>query len=305
MHCGTVTAAARALHITQPAVTRLLHSLEDQVGFPLFERISGRLVPTDEGRAFFYEVDKAFIGLEQLEKSAKTIRERPSGIFHIASMPMLSLSFIPEVIGKMDNRALKTLLRNYRSDQVLQVIEVGGCDLGFAILEEAKGINAECLRFEGDMCCLLPENSCLHDLPVIYPEHLNNCPLVCYEHAEPQAMIDQVFEQQGVTYKPAAEASFAMSVGSLVAAGVGHGIVDPFTAIHFSRFGLSFKPFKPALPFHFDILFPAGYPLSSSASSFLKLFFKTVKDEGICYQLVPVSHGNLIEKVLVELDQYM
>ncbi|WP_174875330.1 LysR family transcriptional regulator [Vogesella oryzae] len=69
---GTVTAAANYLHIAQPAVSRLIASLEEAVGFPLFERIKGRLQPTSQGRAFYLEVDRAFVGMERLRQSAST-----------------------------------------------------------------------------------------------------------------------------------------------------------------------------------------------------------------------------------------
>ena len=43
---GTTAAAAAEMHISQPAVSRLLADLEDHLGFRLFERKKGRLLPT-------------------------------------------------------------------------------------------------------------------------------------------------------------------------------------------------------------------------------------------------------------------
>ena len=45
---GSLTQAAAALHITQPAASKLLASAEAQLGFKLFERVKGRLVATRE-----------------------------------------------------------------------------------------------------------------------------------------------------------------------------------------------------------------------------------------------------------------
>ena len=50
IEAGTVTEAAERLSISQPAVTRLINDLEQTLGFNLFERRSGRLVPTSEAR---------------------------------------------------------------------------------------------------------------------------------------------------------------------------------------------------------------------------------------------------------------
>lgn len=53
MQTGSVSAAARLLHVTQPAVSRTLQHAELQLGFPLFERVRGRLTPTNEAAALF------------------------------------------------------------------------------------------------------------------------------------------------------------------------------------------------------------------------------------------------------------
>ena len=54
---ASVTAAAANMHVSQPSVSRLLHSLEEAVGFNLFERRKGRLVPAELSGAI--GVDKA------------------------------------------------------------------------------------------------------------------------------------------------------------------------------------------------------------------------------------------------------
>jgi len=50
MLCQTVTKASEMLHISQPAATRLIADLEESIGFTLFERIRGRLIPTPEAQ---------------------------------------------------------------------------------------------------------------------------------------------------------------------------------------------------------------------------------------------------------------
>lgn len=50
MESGSVTAAAREVHLTQPAVTQGIAKLELRFGVPLFERQPRRMIPTDEAR---------------------------------------------------------------------------------------------------------------------------------------------------------------------------------------------------------------------------------------------------------------
>ena len=59
---GSVSAAAQLLHVSQPAVTKVLQHAELQLGFPLFLRIRGKLQPTPEALALEREVDKVSCG---------------------------------------------------------------------------------------------------------------------------------------------------------------------------------------------------------------------------------------------------
>jgi len=51
MRTGSVTAAARMLNVTQPAVSAMLKHLESRLAMKLFERSGGRLLPTPEAQA--------------------------------------------------------------------------------------------------------------------------------------------------------------------------------------------------------------------------------------------------------------
>ena len=53
MTTGTVTKAAKQLGISQPGVSNLIASFEHQIGFKLFSRMSGRLLPTPEAQRLF------------------------------------------------------------------------------------------------------------------------------------------------------------------------------------------------------------------------------------------------------------
>ncbi|RZI79903.1 MAG: LysR family transcriptional regulator, partial [Pseudomonas sp.] len=85
MVSGSMTAAAQALHTSQPNVSRLIAQLERANGFKLFERVGARLVPTDEGAQFFADVERAFIGLHSLENSAQHLKRGGTGRLRIGA----------------------------------------------------------------------------------------------------------------------------------------------------------------------------------------------------------------------------
>src|SRR5690625_2462573 len=76
MLTGSMSAAVREIHTSQPNISRLIAQLEMHTGFKLFERVAGRLLPTPEDQAFFRDVDRAFISLKDIKISAKNIAQQ-------------------------------------------------------------------------------------------------------------------------------------------------------------------------------------------------------------------------------------
>ena len=72
----SMTAAAGAMGVTQPAVSTQIARLEETVGFPLFERANGRLKPTAEGVLFYAEASRVLGEVDRA--AAKAAPEIPA-----------------------------------------------------------------------------------------------------------------------------------------------------------------------------------------------------------------------------------
>jgi DNA-binding transcriptional LysR family regulator len=101
---GSVSAAARTLHISQPAVTRQGASFEDEIGLPLFSRIKGRLVSTPESEALMPEIERLFGNVEAVKHLADEIREGFSGSLTIATVATLSATLVASTIKRFHKK---------------------------------------------------------------------------------------------------------------------------------------------------------------------------------------------------------
>src|SRR3546814_1206589 len=79
MEAGSVSAAARCLGVSQPAVSRLLKQFEDDLGFPLFHRAKGKLTPTPEAHRLSVDVGNALDGIDRVRRSAEDVRRPGAG----------------------------------------------------------------------------------------------------------------------------------------------------------------------------------------------------------------------------------
>ncbi len=281
---GTVTAAADFIHITQPAVSRLIVSLERNVGFALFQRVKGRLLPTDKGQAFYIEVSKAYSAMESLEDCAKDIKNSHHGSLHIAAFPMLSANFLPKILGKLlkEHLNISTSLKTYRSEEVQRRTALQSCDIGFALLPEVtEGVTS--ISVECNCVCILPPNSALAELATITPEHLAEQALISCEKDDTQQLVDLAFRKKKIKQNQVIEVSLASAIATLVAEGIGAAIVDPFSALYASQAhpGVAIKPFEPNVPFRFFILLPSLRTRSEVIDNFIELFFSQAERSGI------------------------
>ena len=98
MGTGTVSGAARLLGISQPAATQLLQALQAATGLQLFERALGRLRPTPEGHALYGEVQRAFRGLEELDRAVEALRGFNAARLQVGALHALSAHLVPRAI---------------------------------------------------------------------------------------------------------------------------------------------------------------------------------------------------------------
>lgn len=268
---GGVTAAAHALHISQPAVTRLIHDLQYALGLKLFAKRGTRLVPTNEALSLYREVERQFVGLERIERAAKNLREGQSGRLRIAALPTFNVGFLPRILGRfmLDRPGLEAAIYGSISSQVVEWVASGFCDVGFA-----QG-PLDFPNIEVDMlapvpgAAVLPEGHRLAEKSVLEPEDFIGEPFVSLEQTTPMRYrIDAIFSSAGITRQTRVETPLSMIACGLVASGAGVTIVDPFTAFEFSGRGVVVRPFRPAVLYEIGIVWASGRFRSALALDF-------------------------------------
>ncbi|WP_255542621.1 LysR family transcriptional regulator [Azospirillum sp. INR13] len=99
MRCGTVTGAAAMLNISQPALSQILLHAEDQLGFKLFDRVRGRLVPTQEANELYPEAERIFSELGALRRRTVDMRHGRTGLVRLAASAPPSMSIVPKALS--------------------------------------------------------------------------------------------------------------------------------------------------------------------------------------------------------------
>jgi DNA-binding transcriptional LysR family regulator len=245
---GSMTAAAEELGTSQPGVSRLIAELEAITGFKLFTRNGGRLQVTEEGTAFYRDVERSFVGLEVLAQSAREIRSLASGRLRIVAAPLLALYVLPAVIEQfVATRPHLFVSLEMRSEVTMQRwVSSGYCDIGY-LTGSPEGypvLTEELFRLRG--LCALPARHPLARRKKIHAEDLRGERLVLPSFAdESRVPIDRVLRQAGAGQVPAIETPYAALITSFVSRGLGIGLTNPLSALDEPSERIVFRPFEP------------------------------------------------------------
>ncbi len=249
----SVTGAAGAMGVTQPAVSAQIARLEGEVGFSLFERVNGRLKPTAEGLLFYAEVSKTLSGFDRLAQAAEQIRTARSGRLVVASHPSAAISLLPGIVADFTRArpGVSVRLVTRSSDVISRLLPAESFDIAIAELPIDEA-DVSLTRFRMRCVAILPPGHTLTHHAVLTPALLAEYPLVMTSQARQTSLrVLEAFAAARVSWNTVAETEFFATACGLVAAGAGISIVDRLSASTFAHLGLVIRPFEPAI--HYEI----------------------------------------------------
>lgn len=277
MIAKTVSGAARLLNVSQPGLSRMLKHTEDKLGFDLFDRSSGRLVPTKEGNELFREIELIYTQIEGLEFQIKKLERGAEVVFKIGSSPSLGRYIIPKVLGKL-NAKFKNLIIQYDILSVKQIPNYLLRETGEYVVNvfpvNHPNISSKKLGSE-PLVCVLPKDHDLAGKDVIALADLEGYPLISFRRDTPHgALITAAYKEAKVERAVTTYVRFAETACSLVKNGLGVAIVDGYTAMGEIGDGLVMKPITPSR----SINIYAHRNKFGSRSKFSKIFEQQLKE---------------------------
>lgn len=270
---GSVSAAARALNVSQPSVSKTLRHAESLLGFPLFERTAGRLVATEDAHVLFGEVAQIQDKVYALREGARNLRRGAAGILRVSALPSLALGVLPGAVAQFlkGHPDVKFDLQTVHHDDLVRKLYERETDLAIAYeVPHNAPVGSRCLG-EGELVVFYRETDMPDAPPRIGLEALQARRFISVIASGP---IGGVFSAElarlDVALDEVVSARTFYIATALVAAGVGVTVVDSFTAQAAMAPGLAMRPLKPPLTFDVHATFLLDRPPSALASEFLK-----------------------------------
>ena len=222
------TTASNILLVTQPALSKAISKLEEELNVPLFEREGRNIKITKYGDVFLKYAESA---LNDIERGIEKIQDmkKNDGIISIASTYYIGATIIPFLISNFLNSNMQTKFNfnNESTDEILKDLKYGKIDLGF--FDNIKRINdypeiEVSLVKKEEYVLIVPKNHYLSNKEEVYLKDLKEENFIVYNTRDNEKKISYA-ELIGYTPKISVEPTEASMLASLVSAGAGISIV--------------------------------------------------------------------------------
>ncbi|WP_110111709.1 LysR family transcriptional regulator [Bacillus sp. CGMCC 1.16541] len=133
---GSFTRASEALHISQPSLSKMVKSLESELGVMLIDRSGKRLQLTDAGKIVYQQADGILSSLRDLSNSLYDLMHLQKGTIKIGLPPLIGTLFFPRIIKSFYTTypEIQVKLIEYGAKKMQKILEIGEVDIGIALL---------------------------------------------------------------------------------------------------------------------------------------------------------------------------
>jgi len=281
MTAGSVTRAGERMRISQPAVSQLLAQFERNCGFKLFERQGGKFSPTREAQALFLEVERVYVGVSQISRTAAAIRDQRWGALSIAAFPAIARRLIPDILWNfLETRPeVQCRIESMRSRSLIDAVATQHVDIGFSILpgDRAEVESTRLHRLRG--LCIMPIGHHLASRGSISAQDLQGEDFVSLgpqDHS--RFIVDRVFEENDIACRSRIEVGQSETAISFVAAGAGVAVIDPISTYNLNDPRVTLRRFEPLVEFDVWLIRPRASRPSKLVEAFVDNALKQLQD---------------------------
>lgn len=284
MRSGSITAAAKVMHISQPSVSRLIADLERAVGFPLFLRSGRGLVPTLEANTLYRGIESMFMGLERLHDLALSIKTTSGGVVSVAAIQSVAMIELPRAVNQIYQRnpEIHFMIHARNTPGILDAVRTHQVDLGVVGRQPPyEGVEV-LFQMVSPYVCLMPEDHPLAEAcgPLDLNEVVETQTFVTFGGAYPDEMMAMEAELSAKLRATSRLSATNMPVAAALVRETGAlALADPFSAEQAVRMGgVTFRKIQQELKYHIALIAPGPERLTRHALEFAEILAAQVTE---------------------------
>jgi len=226
----SVSAAAEALHTSQPGVSRQIKDLEEELGVEIFVRHGKRLTAlTEPGRAVLAIAERILAEAANMKRAGEEFANEKLGTLTIATTHTQARYALPKAVAAFKRRYpdVQLVIHQGNPTQICEMVLRGEAE--FAIATEQIALYPELVSlpcYQWNRCVVVPSRHALGKVKPLTLEAVARFPIVTYDFAfANRSLVEKAFEQRGLKPKVVLTALDADVIKTYVELGLGVGIM--------------------------------------------------------------------------------
>lgn len=269
----TLTEAAKAMHVSQPAVTKQLRALEESLGVELFKKESGRLTPTTEAMLLVEEVERTRASLVSLNELAVKLRTGVAGKLVVCAIPALAQALLPTTLERFRqlHPEISIEIKVENSWRIMDLAETQQIDIGICHpSREMQQVDCPFL-IEIKMICIVRKEDAFAEKKKLLLSDLRGRPIVMLEIWNTNAVVQSALAASGLDRDIVCSVSTSTLACEIVLSTGSIGLIDSLTAVTYRSRGIEIVE-MPELPRRrISLLRPKLRSPSRASDTFAKL----------------------------------
>ncbi|MBZ5753917.1 LysR family transcriptional regulator [Metabacillus rhizolycopersici] len=233
-----ITRAAEILLISQPALSRSIARLEEELGVPLFERQGRSISLNSYGQLFLQRADRIMKEFQDGKQEIQDLLDPDYGNVSFGFMPTLGTYLIPNLINSFRSNYpnINFQFKQNGNDLLLKQLDSGEIDFCLVSSIESKDQFQWIQLWREELFLIVPSIHHLAKHESITLQEIADEPFVLLEKGNGlRGITDQLFEEAGITPKITFEGEEVHTVAAFVAAGLGVTIIPEFKGIDWNN----------------------------------------------------------------------
>lgn len=276
--CGTTVEAARQLHLTQSAVSKIIARSEASLGVTVFERRDGRLVLRPQARALMQALGTVEDEWRSLRSAVSDLRAGRALPLRIASTPSIGQGLIAQAIRQLVSDYPQARIELIMGDAPTELSQ-GSADLGVMFSPRVTDDIALTPIAKGSIIALVRADDPLAGRGSVSLPELRERRLICFDREKSPLgwLIARAHEQAGLDYAPFMTVPYSISAAHLLARQGDVTLIDSLLTQAQPFEGLVKLEVTPELPTTICLMTVRSRPLTRLAARFVEIL--TGRDE--------------------------
>ena len=269
---GTLVAASRRMHLSQPAVSRLIQLLEEEIGSKLFYRDQKSLAPTPEADLFYSEAQRVISAVDDFPGFFQQLRDNTLVPLRVLCQLRAANGLVIPALVRFSKLYpdIRVALDVQPRHELSRSIQQAKFDVGVYVVPlQAKGVEIIEVR-EMPLQVLLPKGHRLAERPFLTPKDMKGEKYVAVKRGlMAREALNRVLASAGETLEVFHELSGTAAAHRLVAGGVGFTFSDRTVLEPGFRDDTVLIPWKPEVKIGLGLFTPKDHTAHEAANDFI------------------------------------